>query len=252
MGFVVYPAIDILNGKCVRLHQGDYGLEKIYNEDPVSQALQFASQGAEWIHVVDLDAARTGNPENRNVVARIAEAVSIPIQTGGGIRSIESAKTLFDSGIERVVVGTAAVENPEMVEELTGLGYRLAVGLDGKKGLIATRGWKEETGVKVAELAIQFEESGIDAVIVTEIERDGTLLGPDINGLEEVLNATTLEVIASGGVGSLQDLESLTRLQVNSRTLGGVIVGKSLYEGKFDLYQALNTCKHQGRNEEKP
>ena len=252
MGLVVYPAIDILNGKCVRLHQGDYDLEKIYNEDPVSQALQFASQGAEWIHVVDLDAARTGHPENRDVVAQIAEAVSVPIQTGGGVRSIESAKALFDSGVERVVVGTSAVENPEMVEELTGLGYRIAVGLDGKKGLIATRGWKEETGLKVAELAIQFEKSGIDAVIVTEIERDGTLLGPDINGLEEVLNATRLEVIASGGVGSLQDLESLTQLQVSNRTLGGVIVGKSLYEGKFDLYKALKTCKNDEQSEGTP
>tara|TARA_B100000686_G_scaffold352781_1_gene455953 strand:+ start:1694 stop:2452 length:759 start_codon:yes stop_codon:yes gene_type:complete len=250
MGFMVYPAIDILNGKCVRLHQGDYGLEKIYNEDPVSQALQFASQGAEWIHVVDLDAARTGFPENRSVVAEIAEAVSVPIQTGGGIRSIESAKTLFDSGVERVVVGTAAVENPKMIEDLTKLGYRIAVGLDGKKGLIATRGWKEETEFRVAELAIKFENSGIDAVIVTEIERDGTLLGPDLNGLEEVLNATTLEVIASGGVGSLQDLESLTQLQVSNRTLGGVIVGKSLYEGKIDLYQALKTCENQSQSED--
>ena len=250
MHFVVYPAIDIVNGKCVRLHQGDYDLETIYNDDPVSQALQFASDGAQWIHVVDLDAARTGNPENKEVVAHIAEAVSIPVQTGGGIRSVDSAKALFDSGVERVVVGTAAVENPRIVEDLTRLGHRIAVGLDGRKGLVATRGWKQDTGLKVADMAIQFEESGVDAVVVTEIERDGTLLGPDTLGLEEVLNSTTLEVIASGGVGSLQDLETLVQLKANNRSLGGVIVGKSLYEKKIDLTSALNICEKMQLNRE--
>ena len=252
MSFVLYPAIDIVNGKCVRLHQGDYDLEKVYNEDPVAQAVRFASDGAEWIHVVDLDAARTGNPDNREVVSRIAEAVSVPVQTGGGIRSVDSAKALFDSGVERVVIGTAAVEDPRIVEDLTRLGNRVAVGLDGRKGLVATRGWKQETDLQVAELATQFEESGIDALIVTEIERDGTLLGPDIRGLEKILNSTTLEVIASGGVGSLRDLETLVQLTSGDRNLGGVIVGKSLYEERIDLSAALKICKKTLFDKEKP
>ncbi len=251
MSFVVYPAIDIVNGKCVRLHQGDYGRETIYNEDPISQAMQFASDGAQWIHVVDLDAARTGNPVNREIVSRIVEAVPIPVQTGGGIRSVDSAKALFDSGVERVVIGTAAVENPKIVEELTRLGNRVAVGLDGRKGLVATRGWEQETDLQVTALAAQFEESGVDAVIVTEIERDGTLHGPDTLGLEEVLRSTTLEVIASGGVGSLHDLKTLVYLSSGNRSLGGVIVGKSLYEERIDLSSALELCKKTLRDKGK-
>ena len=243
MGFVIYPAIDIVNGKCVRLHQGDYDQEKIYNEDPVSQAIQFASEGAQWIHVVDLDAARTGNPENRKIISRIASAVSIPVQTGGGVRSIDSAKALFDSGVERVVVGTAAVENPTLIEDIARLEHRVAVGLDGRKGFVATRGWKDATSFQVAELARQFEDSGADAVIVTEIERDGTLLGPDVSGLKKVLTTTHLEVIASGGVGSLDDVETLLNLKAEKRILGGVIIGKSLYERRVDLVSAIKVCE---------
>ena len=248
MEFVLYPAIDILNGKCVRLHQGDYTREKIYNDDPVSQAQKFASAGAQWIHVVDLDAARTGEPINRKVVSRIADAVSVPIQTGGGVRSIESAMTLLDCGVERIVIGTAAVENPDMIENLTNSGSRIAVGLDGRNGFVATRGWQNHTDLKVAELAIKFENIGVEAVIVTEIERDGTLEGPDINGLQEVLLSTTLEVIASGGVGSLDDLKALADFEVNNKKLGGVIAGKALYEAKFDLAEALHVCKRSPKS----
>jgi phosphoribosylformimino-5-aminoimidazole carboxamide ribotide isomerase len=243
MQFVLYPAIDILNGKCVRLHQGDYTREKIYNDDPVAQAQKFASDGAQWIHVVDLDAARTGEPINREVVSRIASAVSIPIQTGGGVRSVESAMALLDCGVERIVIGTAAVENPDMIENLANRGFRIAVGLDGRNGFVATRGWQNRTDLKVAELAIKFENLGVEAVIVTEIERDGTLEGPDIDGLQEVLLTTTLEVIASGGVGSLDDLKTLVGFEANKKKLGGVIAGKALYEAKFSLVEALDVCK---------
>ncbi len=243
MSFVIYPAIDIVNGKCVRLHQGDYDLEKIYSEDPVSQALQFVSEGAEWIHVVDLDAARTGNPENREIISRIAAASPIPIQTGGGVRSIDSAKALYDSGVERVVIGTAAVENPSLIEDLTRLGHRVALGLDGRNGIVATRGWKDNTNLRVTQMAKQFEESGVDAVIVTEIERDGTLLGPDTAGLEDVVASTDLEIIASGGVGTLNDINTLLDLEADGRKLGGVIIGKSLYEKRIDLSSALQACQ---------
>ncbi len=251
MDFVIYPAIDIVNGKCVRLHQGNYDLEKVYNEDPVSQALHFASAGARWIHVVDLDAARTGNPENREIISQIASTAPIPIQVGGGIRSIDSAKALYGSGVERVVIGTAAVENPNLIEGLTRQGHRVAVGLDGRNGRVATRGWKDDTGFQVTEMAKQFEDSGVDAVIVTEIERDGTLLGPDTKGLKEVLASTSLEVIASGGVGSLDDIKALLELESDDRKLGGVIIGKSLYENKVDLLSALNACQPTRRIKEK-
>ena len=243
MSFVIYPAIDIVNGKCVRLHQGDYDLEKIYSEDPVSQALQFASEGAEWIHVVDLDAARTGNPENREIISHIAAESPIPIQTGGGVRNIDSAKALYDSGVERVVIGTAAVENPSLIEDLTRLGHRVALGLDGRNGIVATRGWKDNTNLRVTQMAKQFEESGVDAVIVTEIERDGTLLGPDTAGLEDVVASTDLEIIASGGVGTLNDINTLLDLEADGRKLGGVIIGKSLYEKRIDLSSALQACQ---------
>ena len=251
MDFVIYPAIDIVNGKCVRLHQGNYDLEKIYNEDPVSQALHFASEGARWIHVVDLDAARTGNPENREIISRIASSTPIPIQVGGGIRSVDSAKALYDSGVERVVIGTAAVENPTLIEGLTRRGHRVAVGLDGRNGRVATRGWKDDTELRVTEMAKQFNDSGVDAVIVTEIERDGTLLGPDTEGLKEVLDSTSLDVIASGGVGSLDDIKALFGLESDDRKLGGVIIGKSLYENKVNLISALNALPPNKPNQRK-
>ncbi len=239
MKFTIFPAIDIVDGKCVRLYQGDYSKEKIYNSDPVDQALQFQENGAQWVHIVDLDAARSGDLKNQTIIASIAQSVDIPIQVGGGIRSVDTAQTLFDAGVDRVVLGTSAVEQPELLEVLANKGFRIAVGIDGKDGYVATRGWQIATELKVTELASRFESSGAEVAIVTEIQKDGTLEGPDLQGLSEMLAETSLPIIASGGLSSLQDLKDLMQLQNVDRKLSGVITGKALYEGKMNLPEAL-------------
>ena len=235
----LYPAIDLRDGKCVRLLQGDYARETVYGDDPVAQALAFVEAGARWIHVVDLDAARTGIGENRAVVAAIAEAVSVPVQTGGGVRSLEAAQALFDAGVERVVIGTAALRDPDLVVTLAQQN-RVAVGLDAKSGEVATDGWLVGSGRSVAEVAGSFADTGVDAFVVTDIGRDGTLGGPDIAGLSEILAVTQTDVIASGGVGSLDDLRELDRIEVKGRRLSGVIAGKALYEGRLDVATAVS------------
>lgn len=252
MKFTIFPAIDIVDGKCVRLYQGDYSKEKIYNSDPLDQALQFQENGAQWVHIVDLDAAKSGDLKNQTIIASIAQSVDIPIQVGGGIRSVEAAQTLFDAGVARVVLGTAAVEQPELLEVLANKGFRIAVGIDGKDGYVATRGWQVATELKVAELASRFESSGAETAIVTEIQRDGTLEGPDLQGLSEMLAETSLPIIASGGLSSLQDLKDLIQLENAGRQLSGVITGKALYEGKMELPEALNIAHNfESRDDDK-
>ena len=252
MKFTIFPAIDIVDGKCVRLYQGDYSKEKIYNSDPLDQALQFQENGAQWVHIVDLDAARSGDLKNQTIIASIAQSVDIPIQVGGGIRSVEAAQTLFDAGVARVVLGTAAVEQPELLEVLANKGFRIAVGIDGKDGYVATRGWQVATELKVAELASRFESSGAETAIVTEIQRDGTLEGPDLQGLSELLAETSLPIIASGGLSSLQDLKDLIQLENAGRQLSGVITGKALYEGKMELPEALDIAHNfESRDDDK-
>ena len=234
----LFPAIDIRGGRCVRLHQGDYGRETVYGDDPVAQAVAFVEAGAGWIHVVDLDAARTGIPENRDVVAAIAEAVDVPVQTGGGIRSVEAASVLFDAGVERVVIGTAAIKDLDLVRSLA-RDHRVAVGLDARAGEVATDGWLVGSGRTVLDVARSFADVGVDAFIVTDISRDGTLEGPDIGGLIEVLGATSVDVIASGGVGTPNDLRELAAVEVDGRRLAGVIAGKAIYEGHVDVAEAV-------------
>ncbi|MED5445892.1 MAG: 1-(5-phosphoribosyl)-5-[(5-phosphoribosylamino)methylideneamino]imidazole-4-carboxamide isomerase [Actinomycetota bacterium] len=239
MSFVVYPAIDLINGKCVRLYQGDYAKETIYGDDPISQALNFESDGAEWIHLVDLDAARTGSLENTSVIKNICEELSIPVQVGGGIRSSDTAKLLYDIGVERTVVGTAAVEDPELVTRIADHGHRVAVGVDGKDGYVATRGWKFTTDLKVVDLLKRLEMSGAEVGIVTEIKRDGTMEGSDLEGLTQILRNVDIPVIASGGLGSTKDLHDLVGLQVNGTRLAGVITGRALYEKRLDLAELI-------------
>lgn len=234
----VFPAIDLIDGKCVRLLQGEYSNEIQYNDDPISQALSFQEEGASWIHVVDLDAARTGIANNTQIIEGIVSRLEIPIQVGGGIRSLDAARSVFDSGVTRVVIGTAAIDSPSLVEEVTSIG-RVAVGIDLRNKNVAIHGWKTETDLPYTHLFERFEEIGIDAYIVTHIERDGTLEGPDIDAYKELVSSTTKDVIASGGVGSTDDLRDLSRLSVDGRTLSGVIIGRAFYEGKFSLSEAI-------------
>ncbi len=236
----LYPAIDLRAGKVVRLHLGDYDEETIYGDDPAAVALQFAEAGARWIHVVDLDAARTGEPTNRSVVGAIAAAVAgrAHIQTGGGVRSEAAAAALADLGVARVIIGTAAMEDPTLVARIAAR-QPAAVGLDGRSGEVAVRGWMKGAGATVLDVLPRFEDAGVAAVIITEITRDGTLAGPDIDGLRAALERTTIPVIASGGVGTLADVEALAVMRAHGRELGGVITGKALYENRFTVAEAL-------------
>ncbi|HUQ64359.1 MAG TPA: 1-(5-phosphoribosyl)-5-[(5-phosphoribosylamino)methylideneamino]imidazole-4-carboxamide isomerase [Acidimicrobiales bacterium] len=243
----LYPAIDLRGGRCVRLYQGDYDKETAYGTDPVTVAERFAAAGARWIHVVDLDAARTGVSENIEMIAAIARAVSpgVSIEAGGGIRDQVSAETMAKAGVARVVIGTAAVESPQFVKDLAAE-HRVAVGLDARDGDTKVRGWTEPSGHSVVDLASWYEEAGVEAFIVTDIGRDGTLAGPDVEGLAHLLESTTLDIVASGGVGSLADLETLATLEVGARRPAGVIVGKALHDGLFTVEEAILACAVSG------
>jgi phosphoribosylformimino-5-aminoimidazole carboxamide ribotide isomerase len=236
----LYPAIDLRAGKVVRLHLGDYAEETIYGDDPAAVASQFADAGAKWIHVVDLDAARTGEPTNRGAVGAIAAAVAgrAQVQTGGGVRSEAAAAALADLGIARVIIGTAAMEDPALVARIAAR-QPAAVGLDGRSGEVAVRGWLKGSGATVLDVLPRFEDAGVAVVIITEITRDGTLAGPDLDGLQAALERTSIPVIASGGVGTLADVEALAAMRAGTRMLGGVITGKALYEHRFTVEQAL-------------
>jgi phosphoribosylformimino-5-aminoimidazole carboxamide ribotide isomerase len=238
----LYPAIDLRGGRCVRLYQGDYGRETVYGDDPVSQARAFAAAGAPWVHVVDLDAARTGEAVNRPLVAAIAAGVDVPVQAGGGVRDDAAADALLEAGVRRVVVGTAALDDPAWVRRLAARHPgQVAVGLDARGRDVAVRGWVEGSGHDLVDVARRFGDAGLAALVVTEIGRDGTLTGPALDQLAEVLAATDLDVVASGGVGSLADLRALAVLEVDGRRPAGVIVGRALYEGAFRLTDALDT-----------
>jgi len=222
------------------LHQGDFGAETIYDDNPVAVARAFALAGAQWIHVVDLDAARTGEPANLAVIEAIASVVPCPVQAGGGVRSVAAAGALLLAGATRVVVGTVAVEDPGLVDDLCAIhAGHIAVGLDARGRDVAVRGWTEGSGLDLLDLARRFEASGVSALVITEIARDGTMEGPSLDQLREVLAATELPVIASGGIGGLGDLEALAGLEAEGRGLHGAIVGRALYEHRFTLAEAL-------------
>ncbi|MEC8982744.1 MAG: 1-(5-phosphoribosyl)-5-[(5-phosphoribosylamino)methylideneamino]imidazole-4-carboxamide isomerase [Actinomycetota bacterium] len=239
---MLFPAIDILGGRCVRLLQGDYGQETAYGNDPVAQAQAFQDAGATWVHVVDLDAARTGDPVNRQVVAEVAATLDVPVQAGGGVRTLNDARTLFDAGVSRVVMGTAAIENPNLVDEVAGLG-RVAVGLDIRGEEVAVRGWTKGSGLLLNDALERFSIRSTDAFVITQIERDGTLQGPDLAGLAAALAATEVDVVASGGVGRPSDLNDLADLVVAGRRLAGIVLGRALYEGTVDLATAIRALR---------
>ena len=238
----LFPAIDILDGRCVRLFQGDYEQETVYGNNPAAQARAFQDAGATWVHVVDLDAARTGDPVNRQVVAEVAAALDVPVQAGGGVRTLDDARTLFDAGVSRVVMGTAAIEDPELVDQVADLG-RVAVGLDIRGEEVAVRGWTEGSGLLLTDAFELFSSRWTDAFVITQIERDGTLQGPDLEGLTAALATTEIDVVAAGGVGRPSDLKDLADLAVAGRRLAGVILGRALYEGTVDLATAIKTLR---------
>ena len=243
----LFAAIDLRGGRLVRLVEGDFDREKVYGDDPVSVARAFAAQGAPWIHVVDLDAARTGDPVNRSVVEQIAAAVTVPVQVGGGVRSVDDAAALLGVGVTRVVIGTAAVEQPELVAEVASRWPgRVAVGLDHRDGVVQLRGWLADGGRRVADVLPEVVAAGAAAVIVTDIRRDGRLSGPDVVGLAGLLEATGAPLVASGGVASLDDLRLLGSVHANGTGLAGVIVGKALYEARFDVAAAVAALAAHG------
>jgi phosphoribosylformimino-5-aminoimidazole carboxamide ribotide isomerase len=234
----IIPAIDLLDGHCVRLHQGDYDQVTRFSADPVAQALEWQRQGASRLHLVDLDGARRGEPVNDGAVRAITAALSIPVQLGGGVRSAERAEELLACGLDRVILGTVAIEKPALVHELAARHPgRIVVGIDAKDGRVATRGWLEQSEVRAADLAAGFSGSGVAALITTDIATDGTLAGPNLEFLRAMATAGSTPVIASGGVGSLADLLSLLSLEPLGVT--GVIVGRALYDGRVDLAEAL-------------
>jgi phosphoribosylformimino-5-aminoimidazole carboxamide ribotide isomerase len=236
----LYPAIDLRGGKVVQLTQGDFDRERIHGDDPVAVAHRFVEAGAPWIHTVDLDAARTGEPVNRHLIAAIAGSVDVPVQAGGGVRSLEAAAALADVGVARVVMGTAAMESPDLVAQIAAR-QPVALGLDVKGREVAVKGWMEGSGTDIADALQRLADVGAGAVVVTQIDVEGLMGGPDLTGLAEVLRSTELDVIASGGVGALADLIALDDLEVDGRRLAGAIVGTALYEGRVDIVEAVRS-----------
>lgn len=224
----------------VRLLRGDFSAETVYGGDALAIARRFEADGAPWIHMVDLDAARTGVPANLDTIAAVAAAVTCPVQVGGGVRTVDAAGRLLDTGVTRVVVGTAAVEEPQLVTDLAArFPDRIAVGLDARGREVAVRGWIEGSGVDLVDLGRRFADSGASALIVTGILTDGTLEGPDVDVFGTVLECVDLPLIASGGVGTLDDLRTLAALERGGRRVDGAIVGRALYEQRFTVAEAV-------------
>jgi phosphoribosylformimino-5-aminoimidazole carboxamide ribotide isomerase len=239
VSFVVIPAVDIRGGRSVRLVQGDFHRETVYAEDPVDVALRWQAEGAERLHVVDLDGARDGSRANADSVRRLLAAVSIPVQVGGGIRALAAAGELLEQGAERVVVGTAAVElMDELADWVEVLGpERLVVGVDAKHGRVQTRGWLTSSDVEAVALCRALTSMGVRRVLYTDIERDGTLSGPNVSATRELVQASGLRVLASGGVSRIQHLLELAQAGAE-----GAIVGTALYDGQLSLREALAAC----------
>ena len=233
----IIPAIDIKGGKCVRLFQGDYSQETVYFDDPVSVALKWESMGAQRIHLVDLDGAAAGEIKNLTVIEAIARQVNVPLQLGGGIRDEVTVSTLLGVGVSRVILGTVAVEQPELVKSLCRkFGGAIIVGIDARDGMVATRGWLKGTGMKALDLGKRMMQLGAKRIIYTDIKRDGTLTEPNYGEIEEMVSRLKVNIIAAGGISALEHLKELQKLGVE-----GAIVGKALYTGNIDLKAALKS-----------
>lgn len=234
---ILYPAIDLKDGACVRLLRGDMEAATVFGTDPAAQARAFQDAGAEWLHLVDLNGAFAGQPVNADAVRAILAAVTIPAQLGGGIRDMATLEAWLDAGVARVILGTVAVENPELVAKAAAAHPgRVAVGIDARAGKVATRGWAEETDVNATDLARRFEDAGVAAIIYTDIDRDGAMGGPNVAATEALARAVSVPVIASGGVSALADLIALR----DTGVIAGAISGRALYDGALDLHEALS------------
>ena len=234
----VIPAIDLLEGRCVRLYQGDYEQSQVFDENPVAVARQWVEQGATRLHLVDLDGAKAGHPVNWQAIEAIARSVNVSIQVGGGLRDRQSVANLLEMGVHYAILGTVAVEQPDLVNQLCQeFPQQIVVGIDARNGKVATRGWLETSEVEAIALAQQMAQSGVAAIIYTDIHRDGTLQGPNQQALRELAEAVSVPVIASGGISSTTDLLSLLALEPAGVT--GVIVGRALYTGDVSLKEAL-------------
>lgn len=235
--FIIYPAIDILQGVCVRLKQGDYSQVTTYSNDPLAMAKSFFDAGSTWIHMVDLDAARTGIPANHSIIAEVAAKSGLRVQTGGGIRNMETLDRVLDSNVARAVLGTSAVKDKAFTEKAVAkYGNRIAIGIDAKNGEVAIDGWTNKSGMNVLDFAKTMESIGVQTIIYTDISRDGMLQGTENKGIQLLVEETSLSVIASGGIGTLDDV-----LDAKSTGASGVIIGKALYEGKVDLKTCLQS-----------
>ncbi len=233
---ILYPAIDLKDGQAVRLLRGEMDAATVFNDDPAAQALAFQNEGCAWLHLVDLNGAFEGKPVNGGAVEAILKATDVPAQMGGGIRDMATIEMWLDKGLARVILGTVAVENPDLVREAAkAFPGMVAVGLDARKGFVATRGWAEETDMQVTDLAKSFQDAGVAAIIYTDIDRDGAMQGPNVPATAALAAATSIPVIASGGVSSLDDLIALR----DAGGIAGAISGRALYDGALDLKAAL-------------
>lgn len=236
---IILPAIDIKDGSCVRLYKGDFGTVQKVAEDPVQTALSFQKAGAEWLHMVDLDGAKDAVPQNRSIFIEVAKATSMQIEIGGGIRNLDTVEDYLSGGIARVILGSVAVKNPDLVKTaVKEYGARIAVGIDARDEMVAVEGWLDSSSVHYLDLARAMEEAGVQTIIYTDISKDGTLSGPNLEQLTRINEAVSCNIIASGGISCLDDIAAL-----KARRMYGAICGKSLYQGTLSLEEALELAK---------
>lgn len=242
---ILFPAIDLKDGKCVRLLRGDMGQVTVFNEDPAAQAATFAAQGFEWLHLVDLNGAVEGRPVNGDAVAAILDAISIPVQLGGGIRDLATVDFWIERGVRRVILGTAALEDPELVRTACRKHPgRIVVSIDARDGYVAAHGWTQTSQIRALELALRVEEAGVAAIVFTDIDRDGAMGGVNIDATVDLAWALKVPVIASGGVSSMADLKALK--EEEKAGIEGVICGRALYDGRIDIAAALRLLRQEG------
>jgi phosphoribosylformimino-5-aminoimidazole carboxamide ribotide isomerase len=241
MSFTVFPAVDIADGRCVRLLQGRFGTETVYSDDPVDVAVGFSRAGARWLHIVDLDGAKSGEPRNRELVIEAVKKSSCPVQAGGGVRTIDDVTEILAAGANRVILGTAALEGGnELRRVCERFGERIAVSLDVRGDELTSHGWTVGTGMPVLDAIRVFENAGVAMFVYTNVGRDGTMAGPDLAGLQRLLEGTSLPVVASGGIASLDDLRSVAYM--HDEGVSGAVVGRALYEHKFGVVEAQHAA----------